>query len=100
MMPDLAEITFCAYNDPPAKARARAAVNRIFTSVYRILLNGLTQEREFQFQRRSRMISRAQLYPAAPITPPPGCAPDPHRYKPRSGVRYLAQPATGRITNI
>lgn len=32
-------------------------------------------------------ISRAQLYPAAPMTPPPGCAPAPHRYRPRIGVR-------------
>ncbi|SPF33818.1 hypothetical protein SBA4_1350022 [Candidatus Sulfopaludibacter sp. SbA4] len=45
-------------------------------------------------------ISRAQLYPGAPITPPPGCAPDPHKYSPSTGVRYRAHPATGRITNI
>ena len=32
-------------------------------------------------------ISRAQLNPGAPITPPPGCAPDPHRNKPFTGVR-------------
>ena len=32
-------------------------------------------------------ISRAALYPGAPITPPPGCAPDPHKYRPRTGVR-------------
>jgi hypothetical protein len=36
---------------------------------------------------RSRSTSRAQLWPGAPVTPPPGCAPDPHRYRPRSGVR-------------
>ncbi len=45
-------------------------------------------------------ISLAQLYPGAPMTPPPGCAPDPHKNRPRIGVRYRAQPATGRITNI
>ena len=31
-------------------------------------------------------ISRAALYPGAPITPPPGCVPDPHKYKPWMGV--------------
>lgn len=45
-------------------------------------------------------ISRAALKPGAPITPPPGCAPEPHRYSPLTGVRYRAQPATGRMTNI
>src|SRR6185437_1092247 len=49
---------------------------------------------------KSRMISRAALCPGAPVTPPPGCAPDPHRYSPFTGVRYLAHPATGRIANI
>ena len=32
-------------------------------------------------------ISRAALRPAAPITPPPGWAAAPHRYRPRTGVR-------------
>jgi len=33
-----------------------------------------------------RRISRAALYPGAPITPPPGCAPDPHNHSPSTGV--------------
>jgi hypothetical protein len=36
--------------------------------------------------RRPR-ISRAALRPGVPITPPPGWAAAPHRYRPRSGVR-------------
>ena len=31
--------------------------------------------------------SRAALRPFAPVTPPPGCVPAPHRYRPRIGVR-------------
>ena len=33
--------------------------------------------------------TKAQLRPAAPCTPPPGCAPAPHRYSPCSGVRCM-----------
>ena len=36
---------------------------------------------------KSRMISRAALCPGKPVTPPPGCAPEPHRYSPASGMR-------------
>ena len=36
---------------------------------------------------RSRSTSRAQLWPGAPVTPPPGCAPEPQRYSPGTGVR-------------
>ena len=61
--------------------------DRFFNREYDRLISGLR-------------ISRAALYPGAPITPPPGCAPDPHRYRPRTGVRYRAQPATGRRKNI
>src|ERR1700752_1477359 len=32
-------------------------------------------------------ISRAALRPAAPGMPPPGCVPEPHKYKPSMGVR-------------
>src|SRR5206468_10760507 len=42
----------------------------------------------------------AALWPAAPITPPPGCAPAPQRYKPRIGVRYEDHPGIGRNENI
>src|SRR5207245_1817899 len=42
----------------------------------------------------------AALWPAAPITPPPGCAPAPHKYSPRTGVRYEDHPGTGRNENI
>ncbi len=35
--------------------------------------------------------------PGAPMTPPPGCAPLPHRYRPRTGVSGLKEEqATGR----
>ncbi len=44
----------------------------------------------------SRRISRAALRPAAPLTPPPGCAPAPHKYRPSIGIRYCAAPPTGR----
>ena len=37
--------------------------------------------------QRSFRISRAALCPGAPMTPPPGCAPEPHRYRPLTGVR-------------
>ena len=40
--------------------------------------------------RRSRSTARAAFAPGAPITPPPGCVLEPHRYRPRSGVRYCA----------
>jgi len=29
-------------------------------------------------------------------TPPPGCVPEPQRYSPLIGVRYCAQPISGR----
>ena len=35
----------------------------------------------------SAKIATAALCPGAPVTPPPGCAPDPHRYRPGSGIR-------------
>src|SRR5438874_9357855 len=34
-----------------------------------------------------RIISRAAFQPAAPMTPPPGWAAEPHRYRPLIGVR-------------
>ncbi|MEA3150399.1 MAG: hypothetical protein QOD56_1338, partial [Gammaproteobacteria bacterium] len=36
---------------------------------------------------KSAMISRAALWPGAPVTPPPGWVPEPHMYKPFSGPR-------------
>src|SRR5205085_11080704 len=56
------------------------------------------QWRRFQ-KRRSCRTARAALCPGAPVTPPPGCAPEPHRYSPAIGVRYCDQPATGRLKN-
>ena len=38
-------------------------------------------------RRKSAMISRAALWPGAPVTPPPGCVPEPHMYNPFSGPR-------------
>src|SRR5207245_8085745 len=42
----------------------------------------------------------AALWPAAPITPPPGWAPAPHRYRPLTGMRSDDHPGTGRKENI
>ena len=39
---------------------------------------------------RSRSTARAAFAPGAPMTPPPGCVLDPHRYSPCNGVRYWA----------
>ena len=50
-------------------------------------------------RRQSPKISRAALWPGAPITPPPGCVPEPQRYKRPTGVRYCAHPGTGRRKN-
>lgn len=38
-------------------------------------------------RRKSAMISRAELWPGAPVTPPPGCVPEPHMYSPCNGPR-------------
>src|SRR5215813_10710582 len=35
------------------------------------------QRRRRRRRRRSAMIARAALWPGAPVTPPPGCAPEP-----------------------
>ena len=37
---------------------------------------------------KSLNTTRAQFLPGAPITPPPGCVPAPHKYRPGNGVRY------------
>jgi len=52
------------------------------------------------FYRRSLMTLIAPLCPGAPLTAPPGCDPEPHRYKPFNGVRYLAASGCGRRLNI
>ena len=36
-------------------------------------------------RRASRTTTRAQFLPGTPMTPPPGCVPDPHRYSPWIG---------------
>ncbi len=38
-------------------------------------------------RRKSAMISRAELWPGAPVTPPPGWVPAPHMYRPLRGPR-------------
>ena len=43
--------------------------------------------RSFQRNYRPRRISFAAFHPAAPMTPPPGCAAEPHRNSPLTGVR-------------
>ncbi len=35
----------------------------------------------------SASTSRAAFRPGTPVTPPPGCAPDPARYRPSTGIR-------------
>src|SRR5437867_246236 len=35
----------------------------------------------------SRSTAWAALWPGAPVTSPPGCVPEPHRYRPAIGVR-------------
>lgn len=50
-------------------------------------------------QGRSRRISCAAFRPQIPITPPPGWLAAPHRYSPGMGVRWSAQPGTGRSEN-
>jgi hypothetical protein len=49
--------------------------------------NGLLVAPRQKRRPKSRSTSRAQLCPGAPVTPPPGCAPAPHRYSPLIGVR-------------
>src|SRR5690606_40432841 len=41
----------------------------------------------------------AALYPGAPVTPPPGWVPEPHRYRPGMAPRELACPSIGRALN-
>ena len=48
-------------------------------------LGGLVKRR--RHPATSFRICRAASRPAAPAMPPPGCAPEPHRYKPGTGVR-------------
>ena len=45
---------------------------------------------------RSASTSAAQLWPGAPVTPPPGWLPAPHIYRPFNGPRYAAWPKIGR----
>ena len=39
-------------------------------------------------QRMCFSTALAALCPGAPVTPPPGCAPEPHRYRPGTGIRW------------
>src|SRR5207247_9107021 len=45
-------------------------------------------------------ISRAAFAPEPPVSPVPGCVPEPHRYSPWTGVRYRAQSSSGRMVKI
>ncbi len=44
---------------------------------------------------RSERITRAAFAPGAPVMPPPGWAPEPHRYSPSIPNRYRAWPRSG-----
>ena len=41
-------------------------------------------------------IRLAAFAPGPPVMPPPGCAPEPHRYRPSKRKRYRASPSIGR----
>src|SRR5262249_14931780 len=43
--------------------------------------------RSLVYRRSSFTISRAALNPDPPVSPTPGCVPDPHKYRLRIGVR-------------
>src|ERR1041385_4728809 len=49
--------------------------------------------------RIDRSSSSAASRPGAPLMPPPGCEDEPHSHSPRTGVRNLANPGTGRLQN-
>ena len=59
----------------------------------------ITQAAEYVPDRIATLVYCAAFLPGAPVTPPPGWAPAPHKYKPRIGVRYCDHPGTGRIKN-
>src|SRR5207245_2463457 len=85
--------TFRVAEELPRKRRIR-----ILEFVRSAGAQGLTHADRRLGQSSSTAI--AALWPAAPITPPPGCAPAPHRYRPRTGVRYDDHPGIGRNENI
>src|SRR5688500_12150222 len=60
-----------------------------------MMMGGMAQDRELASPR----IFLAAFLPGAPMIPPPGCVADPHMYRLRIGVRYRAQPGTGRRKN-
>jgi hypothetical protein len=79
----------------PAETKVNQPVGTIvsaiaWVSVARRDLRGLGEERfgDAYCLLRSEMTRRAALCPGAPVTPPPGWAPDPHRYRFWIGVRY------------
>src|SRR3989449_11349630 len=85
--------TFRVAQELPRKRRVR-----ILEFVRSTGARGLTHA-----DRRRGQSSRtaiAALWPAAPITPPPRCAPAPHRDKPRVGGRDEDHPGIGRNENI
>ena len=56
-------------------------------AAYKAAAQSLMVRSKRPMSERSRKISCAQLCPGAPVTPPPGCVPDPHMYSPRTGPR-------------
>ena len=61
----------------------RQAQGKTFEAASRRLRTRSAYRRE----RKSRIISRAALWPGAPVTPPPGWVEAPHMYKPGTGER-------------
>ena len=47
----------------------------------------------------SLIISLAAFAPDPPVSPIPGCVPEPHKYRFLIGVRYCAQLSSGRMVN-
>jgi hypothetical protein len=52
---------------------------------------------EAYYRFRSFKISRAAFAPDPPVSPAPGCVPEPHKYRFWIGVRYRAQSNSGRM---
>src|SRR5581483_6348729 len=96
---DLASATACELEGDrgPHHAGAQNDDVRDFWKIGVATAHAAASLKRFFFQ--SRRTCFAALCPGAPVTPPPGCAPAPHRYRPLIGLRYCDHPGTGRRKN-
>ena len=63
------------------------------TQTWNYCASGRTPRRqESRPRRKSARISRAALWPGAPVTPPPGWVPEPHMYSPCERSAVIAVP--------